>query len=300
VKRAWAAVPAGLRLMAASAFFFSAMAALIKAAGARMPLFEIVAARSVVAALLAGVGVMRQGHSFVPTEPGRILLRSVLGFIALSCYFYALIPLPLADATVVYFTNPVLTAVAAAAVLREHMGWREAGLVLLSLVGVTVVARPGFLFGAAQALDPGAVTLDLVSAIFVAASYVTIRSIRHDPPLLVIFYFAVLTVVFAAPLAALDFVPPTLVDVLLIVGIGVTTHFGQLCITWAFRLERAGRASAVGYLQIVFAAGWGWLLFAETPDAWTWAGAAIIIAATAALARLHPGRSRVGDLAPRT
>ena len=38
------------------------------------------------------------------------------------------------------------------------------------------------------------------------------------------------------------------------------------------RLERAGRASAVGYLQIVFAAVWGWVLFRETPDLWTWIG----------------------------
>jgi drug/metabolite transporter (DMT)-like permease len=290
VKRPWGAVPAGLRLMAASAFFFSAMAALIKAAGARLPLFEIVAARSVIAALLAGIGVRRQGHSFVPTEGVRIALRSVLGFIALSCYFYSLIELPLADATVVYFTNPVLTAVAAAAILGEGMGWREAGLVVLSLLGVAVVARPSFLFGAAHALDPGAVTLDLVSAVFVAASYVTIRSIRRDPPLLVIFYFAVITIVLAAPLAALDFERPTLVDLLLILGIGVSTHFGQLCITWAFRFERAGRASAVGYLQIVFAAGWGWLLFAERPDQWTWVGAAVIVAATLGLSRLHPAR----------
>ncbi len=170
------------------------------------------------------------------------------------------------------------------------MGWREAALVGMSLIGVIVVARPSFLFGAAQSLDGAAVTLDLVSAVFVAASYVTIRSIRRDPPLLVIFYFAVITVVLAAPLAALDFVRPTFFDLLLIVGIGLATHFGQLFITWAFRFERAGRASAIGYLQIVFAAAWGWLLFSEAPDPWTWVGAAVIVGATLAISRLHPAR----------
>ena len=46
----------------------------------------------------------------------------------------------------------------------------------------------------------------------------------------------------------------------------------------------------MGYVQIVFAAGWGWLLFGESPDAWTWVGALVIFAATLRLVRLHPVR----------
>ena len=65
---------------------------------------------------------------------------------------------------------------------------------------------------------------------------------------------------------------------------------GQVFLTWGFRLERAGRASAIGYLQIVLAALWGWLLFSEVPDAWTWVGAAVIVACTLLLVRLHPVR----------
>jgi drug/metabolite transporter (DMT)-like permease len=274
--------------MAAGAFSFSVMTALLKAAGTSLPLFEIVAGRSLVVALLAGLGVWRQGHSFVPTEWRLVLLRALFGFVALSCYFYSIIHLPLADATVIYFTNPVLTALAAAAVLREHMGWKEIALVLLSLVGVLAVARPSFLFGAARALDATAVALGLVSAFFAAGSYVTIRGIRTTPPLLVVFYFSAITVVLCVPIVAGGWVGVSAADVLLLIGIGLATHVGQLCITWAFRLERAGAVSAVGYLQIVFAAAWGWLFFAEVPDGWTWLGAAVIVVATLGLTRLHP------------
>lgn len=288
MERVWGGIPRGLRLMAAGAFSFSIMTALLKAAGTSLPLFEIVAGRSFVVSLIAGFGVWRQGHSFIPSEWRLVLLRALFGFVALSCYFYSIIHLPLADATVIYFTNPVLTALAAAAVLREHMGWKEIALVLLSLVGVLAVARPGFLFGAARALDATAVALGLVSALFAAASYVTIRGIRRDPPLLVVFYFATVTVLLCMPILAGGWAGVSAPDVLLLIGIGVATHVGQLCITWAFRLERAGAVSAVGYLQIVFAAAWGWLFFAETPDGWTWLGAAVILAATLGLTRLHP------------
>jgi drug/metabolite transporter (DMT)-like permease len=276
--------------MAGGALSFSIMSALLKLAGETLPLFEIVTGRSLVVSVLAGIGVWRQGHSFVPTEKRLVLQRALFGFIALSCYFYAVINLPLADATVIYFTNPVLTAVVAAVVLREHIGWKEAGWIVVSLAAVVMVARPGFLFGAERALDTTAVVLCLISAFFAAASYVTIRSIRKDPPLLVVFYFSSVTVVLGAPIVALGFTPPTLMEALIVLGVGVATHVGQLWITWAFRLERAGRVSAVGYLQIVFAAGWGWLLFSEVPDAWTWVGAAVITLATLRISRIPPVR----------
>jgi len=57
----------------------------------------------------------------------------------------------------------------------------------------------------------------------------------------------------------------------------------QLWITWGLRLERAGRATSVSYVQIVFAAAWGWILFAEVPDGWTWLGALVIVASTTLL-----------------
>ena len=286
----WSGIPPGLRLMAGGALSFSAMSALLKLAGETLPLFEIVTGRSLVVAVLAGYGVWRQGHSFMPTEVKLVMLRGLFGFVALSCYFYAVIHLPLADATVIYFINPVLTALVAAVVLREHMGLREVGWIALSLGAVLVVARPSFLFGADRALDTVAVVLCLVSALFAAASYVTIRSIRDDPPLLVVFYFSAITVVLGAPIVATGFTRPSLVEVLIVVGVGVATHVGQLWITWGLRMERAGRASAVGYLQIVFAAGWGWLLFSEVPDAWTWVGAAAITLSTLRISRIPPVR----------
>lgn len=288
MERVWGGIPRGLRLMAAGAFSFSVMSALLKAAGGTLPLFEIVAGRSLVVAVLAGFTAVRQGHSFVPAEWRLVLLRALLGFVALSCYFYSIIHLPLADATVIYFTNPVITALVAAVVLREHMGWREIALVSLSLLGVLAVARPSFLFGSARALDATAVALGLVSAFFAAGSYVTIRGIRRAPPVVVVFYFSATTVLLCVPIVWGGWVDLTLRDALLLLGIGVATHVGQVAITWAFRLERAGAVSAVGYLQIVFAAVWGWLLFHEIPDGWTWLGAGVIVVATLGITRLHP------------
>ncbi len=110
-------VPPGLQAMALSAFFFSLMAALAKMAGEQVPLFEIVLARSVVVTLLAGFALRRSRTPLRGGEPGILVLRGFLGFAALSCFYFAVVRLPLADAMVIHFTNPVFTALIAAVIL---------------------------------------------------------------------------------------------------------------------------------------------------------------------------------------
>lgn len=283
-------VAPGIQAMAASAFFFSLMAALAKVAGAAVPLFHVVLARSLVVAVLSGAKVLSDGTGLRGKEPRLLLLRGVLGFGGLSCFYYAVVHLPLADATVIHFMNPVFTAFIAAMWLGERVGVKEALLVLVSLMGVVVVARPGYLTGGSGALPVFPVLVGVCGAVLSAAAYVAVRRLRGEAPMLIVFWFACVSTVLALPLVALDPSLPAAGTLLVLLGVGVATHLGQVFVTWGFRLERAGRASAVGYLQIVFAAGWGWLLFGDVPDGWTWLGAAIIVASTLALLRLHPVR----------
>jgi drug/metabolite transporter (DMT)-like permease len=276
--------------MAAGALSFSAMAALAKVAGASVPLFEIVLARSVVVAALSGGVLLRGGRSFRGVNPRLLAVRGLLGFGALSCFYYAVVHLPLADATVIHFMNPVFTALVAAAVLGEHLGAVETLLVVGSMGGVVLVARPSFLFGDLEGLDPFAVGVALTGAVLAAGAYVTVRRLRNEAPMLIVFWFAAVSTLLSLPLVVRNPVAPSFATVLVLLGMGVSTHVGQVLITWGFRLERAGRASAVGYLQIVFAAGWGWALFDEIPDLWTLAGAAVVVGCTMVLVRLHPVR----------
>jgi drug/metabolite transporter (DMT)-like permease len=134
--------------MLATAFFFSVMSLLVKVAGQRLPSQEIVLGRSVIMLGLAAATVKYRGLSFQGKRPGLLLLRGLLGFAALSCYYYAVVHLPLADATTIHYTNPAFTVILAALVLGEHIrGW-EALLVGTSLAGVLLMAHPSFVFGA--------------------------------------------------------------------------------------------------------------------------------------------------------
>jgi len=101
-----------------------------------------------------------------------------------------------------------------------------------------------------------------------------------DDALVIVFYFPLVTVPLVLPFAIALWVPPTLFEWLVLLGIGVTTQIAQVYMTRGLQLEPTGRATAVGYLQIVFAAIWGALLLGERPDGWSALGAIIIVGGT--------------------
>jgi len=274
--------------MAAAAFFFSLMSLLVKATGRRLPGHEVVFVRSAVLLAITYWMLRRRRIDLWGNHRKLLLLRGVLGFVAVNCFYYALIHLPLAEATVIVFTNPVFTALIAAWVLAEWIGSREVGLILLSLAGVVLVAQPAALFGELGAgLDPLGVGAGLVSAVLSASAWVTIRKLsRTDTTLVIIFYFALIATVGSIPLVAIDYLMPSPLEWVALVGIGVVTHFGQVNLTKGLGLEKAGRAASVTYLQIVFATLWGLLFFNEVPTVLSAAGAALIIGGTLMLGRV--------------
>ena len=267
--------------MAYSAFWFSAMALLVKIAGARLPSMEIVLVRAVITLALSYALVRRAKLDPWGNRRGMLLLRGILGAAALTCFYFSIVHLPLAEATVIQYTNPVFAALLAAGLIGERLGVRDIIGVIASMIGVALIARPSFLFADAPPIDPVHVAIALAGAMFSATAYVTVRMLRGaDDALVIVFYFPVVTVPLVLPFAITQWVTPTVAEWIVMLGIGITTQIAQVYMTRGLQLEPTGRATAVGYLQIVFAAIWGALLLGERPDAWSALGAVIIVGGT--------------------
>lgn len=287
--------PLGLRYAAAGAFSFSLMSTFAKLAGGRIPTQEIVFFRGLVTLVLTLFALHRAGIAPWGRDRGLLLLRGLFGYAALSCFLWAVMRLPLADTTVIHFTNPVFTALLAAVFLAERLGGTEVALAGLALVGVVIVARPGFLVGEVSGLDPVAVVVALLGAVLSAAAYVTVRRLtRTNHHLVIVLAFSVVTLGGSLPASLPSFVVPAGREWVFLLGVGVATQAGQVLVTKALHLEKAGRVMAVGYLQIVFAALWGFLAFSEIPDHWTVLGASLIILSTFLMGRTHPVASPPG------
>lgn len=281
--------------MVVGAFWFSIMSLLVKLVGRRLPSMEIVFFRGLVQLGLISVILTRErirpifGH-----DRRRLVLRGVLGASALACFMFSLTHLPLGEATLIQYTNPVFAILVASFVYRERAGRRELMALAASLVGVLLVTRPGFLFGgAASAIPPGWALIALMGAAFSGSAYATIRQMPSERPEVVVFYLPLMSLPMALPFAG-NWMMPTLPEWAMLAGIGATTQIAQTAMTRGLQSERTARATMAGYSQIVFAGLWGVLLFSEHPSAWTIAGAVLILATTLYLA-VARHESALGD-----
>ncbi|WP_369795481.1 DMT family transporter [Synechococcus sp. GFB01] len=220
-------------------------------------------------------------------ERRRLLIwRGLVGSLALLCVYAALVRLPLAAATVIQYLYPTLTALLAWLVLGEPLSRRLLAAVALGWSGVVLVAQPGRLLGGgggagSLGLPPLAVLTALVGAVLTAVAYVSVRQLRRtEHPLVIVFYFPLVAVPLSLPLVLLDPVLPTPTELLWLLGVGLCTQLGQVYLTRGLMALPAARATAISYVQVVFAALWGWLLFGESIDGGTIAGAGLVLLAT--------------------
>ncbi len=267
--------------MVASALSFSLMGVCVKQVGGRIPVAEVVFARAIVSVALSWWLLHRAGIPAWGKRRWLLIWRGAIGTAALVCVYAALAVLPLAAATVLQYLYPLFTALLAWLMLGEPIGKRVLAAMALGWLGVLLVAQPAGLLqgGATLALVP--VLIAIAGALFTAFAYVSVRSLgTSEHPLVIVFYFPLVALPLSLPLVALNPVLPTPAELLWLIGVGVFTQLGQVYLTRSLTALPAARATAISYVQVLFAGGWGWLLFGESIDSWTIAGAGLVLAAT--------------------
>ncbi len=270
----------GVADMALAAFWFAVMGLFVKLAGESLPAMQIVFGRGAITLALATWMLRRAGLSPRGNQPRLLLLRGLVGSAALVSYYFALVGLPLAEATVLQQTAPLWTAVFAAFALRERITGRVVAAIALAFAGVLLIAQPAWLVGGAAAVDVplGYALIGLLSAVLSAIAYVTVRRLgRSEDPLVVVWYLPVVTLPISAPFALSQWVWPDARGWALLVGIGVVTQLAQLALTRGLARQAAGRATAIGYLQVAFATLFGAVCFGAWPSAERWGGMALIV-----------------------
>ena len=280
--------------MVASALAFSLMGLCVKQVGGRIPAAEVVLARAIVSVALSSWLLQRAGVDPWGQRRGLLILRGAIGTAALLCVYAALAQLPMASATVLQYLYPTITALLAWLMLGERIGKRVLLAIALGWTGVVLVAQPAGLLQGAAALPPLAVLIALAGALFTSLAYVSVRSLGNsEHPLVIVFYFPLVALPLTLPLVALDPVLPTASELLWLVGVGVFTQVGQVYLTRGLTALPAAQATAISYVQVAFAGLWGWLVFGESVDGWTVAGAVLVLAAMLVSLRRSPPSAAV-------
>ncbi|KAG2429743.1 hypothetical protein HXX76_010527 [Chlamydomonas incerta] len=138
----------GVACVCTAAVVFSLSAFFVKLMGEDMPVFEIVAVRSVSSFLVCAAYARAAGVAPLFGKRANLkflLARGLFGAAAMTSYYFSLKLLPLADAVTLFFLNPAVTAIVAWAVLKEPLGGRGVAGVLVSVAGLVLITRPPFL-----------------------------------------------------------------------------------------------------------------------------------------------------------
>lgn len=232
----------------------------------------------------------RAGRDFWRTRHLRMqLLRSTCLVAATACFFTGLRYLPLAEASAITFLAPVLIVILAQPLLGERPTRVRWLAVAMGFAGVLVLLRPG-----SVAFQPASILL-LGCALFNGLYYVLTRKVTGDSVHTTLFYSALVGAVgstLALPLAS-DSAPLTGFAALLLVLMGVLAGTGHWLMTRAYLIAPASLLTPFTYVQMVWATLFGYLVFAQIPDRWSFVGMAIIVASGVMLALVERRRARL-------
>jgi drug/metabolite transporter (DMT)-like permease len=265
---------AAILLIVVASACFSAVDVTVKHLSQRYPVPLLVWARWGVQALVL-LAVMGPSMRLDLVRTTRLPLHLVRGIVLIAsslCFFSSLRYLPLAEATALNFTAPMLVTLMAAWLLRERVTRPRWVFVAAGLLGMLLIVRPG-----SEMLTPAALLALGAAALYAIFQILTRKLAGENLMVLMMYPSLVGTAVLSLGLPFVhsdEWYPIS--DLGTFVGIGIAGTVGHLLFVQAFQRASASAIAPFTYMQLVWSTLAGWLLFATFPDGWTLTGIVVI------------------------
>ena len=280
----WRALPPNMRGVVwalASGFMFSLMSLLIKVLtsdGTLHPL-QVAWFRAIFGLITLLPFVLRSWRTATRTRRlGSHLIRAAFGATSMMLGFYSVAYLPLATATALGFSRPLFMVPLAIVFLKEVVRLRRWVATIVGFAGVLVIVRP----------DSGiefAAIFGVGSALAAALSQLMTKQLAATEPVPeMMFFAAVFTSLITLGPALWVWQTPSWEQLALIAAMGIVGSIGQLWLIWSLSEGEATLTGPMEYVRIIFAAGFGFLIFSEIPTVWTGVGSLIIVSSTVYIA----------------
>ena len=255
---------------------FSAMAVSIRILAAKLNIFEILSIRSGVGLLMMLALLAARADLRPLVRPRRMplnLLRNVIHFGAQYCWATALTLLPFATVFALEFITPAWTALLAVWLLSERLTPSRIGAVVLGLIGVVIILRPGL-----AAFNPMALWVLVATVGFAIVMITTKMLTATETSFAIIFWMSVIQ--FPLGLAGSDPMFPFKLgwwDIPAVLGIGIGGTSSHYCLSNAFRAGDATLVVPLDFLRVPLIALVGWAFFSEPLDIWVFVGGFVIL-----------------------
>ena len=284
----------GIVFLMLASMVFSVMALLIKLLGQHLHITQILLVRQIGMTVMVAPAILRNFPGSLRSErPGLQLIRLFCALVAMLCGFTAVIYLPLADATAIFFAKSFFVTILAVIFLGETVGVYRWSAVLIGFIGVMIMLQPGTENFSVYGL------FSLAGAAGAAAVMILLRLLSRSDSTNTILTYGALGVGVVMILPGIYFwQEPTTPEWLLLVAVGVVSYFAQKCNIFAYKHGEASLLASLDYVRLLWATLFGYLIFDQFPGGSVWLGATIVVAAAIFMIYRETQRKREGTDAP--
>lgn len=212
-------------------------------------------------------------RALITTHPVAQIVRGLVMLIAGVSFVSGLQYLSLATMTSINFVSPFLITILSIFILGERVGHHRWVAIAIGFTGALIVIRPG-----AESFHPASF-FALTAALCWAIGVVVTRLVQDtDHAVTTLFYTVALGVVITSFFVNLFWQPLGLRGWMLLAGIGLFSTLGQLLMMAALRHASPSVIAPFTYTQLLWATLFGYIIFGDFPDSYTWLGSVVIIA----------------------
>ncbi len=256
----------GVLYMILATFIFAVMNVLVKYVE-NIPAIEIILFRSIVSFFMSGITLGLKKINPLGKNRKVLFIRGLAGALALMMFFTTLQEIPLASAVTIMFLGPIFTTILGVFIVKEKVFPLQWVFFAVSFVGIIMIK------GFDPRVSPYMALLGVGAAFFSGIAYNMIRKLKtSEHPLVIIFYFPLVTLPIVGIYSALNWVQPEGYEWVLLIAIGVLTQFAQYFMTKSYQSEDLSKVSNINFIGVIYALGFGYVLFNETFNLLTYLG----------------------------
>ena len=264
-----------------ASFFFSLMTLCVKNIDKRIPIYELVFFRSLFSLMITLFIINQKNINPWGKNKQLLVLRGVLGTLALVCIFYAIRNMPLSISTVIQYTYPIFISIFAGIFIKEKITRNLVFATIIGWFGILVILNPTQLSNINVDISNVSISIAFLGSICTALAYVTVKKLLITENVYVIIeYFPLVSLITLSPIVLINWITPNWNELFWIIGIGLFTQLGQTFLTIGLKNLPASEASTINYLQVLFGSIWGILFFSEIININFLLGASLVLLGT--------------------
>ena len=199
------------------------------------------------------------------------IIRGAFNIPVMILGFGALVYVPLEQFKAMHFLSPIIVVLLSFIIFREQIYRFRIFALIIGFLGMLIIVRPGYVdfnIGTIMIL----VSLTFWSFIIILSKFVS----KDDSPITMVTYQYTLMTIFAFPLAIYFWQMPSSISILLVFIAAASGTILHLCLGLAYKYADLSVTQPIWFTGLIFGSGFGYFVFNEIPDFWTWIGGIVV------------------------